>query len=61
MSERYLVLDASGTVVNVVQWDGEAPWEPGEGLTLTPSPEGVGPRWRLIEGAWMPPDPEPED
>jgi hypothetical protein len=35
---RYEVINTAGEVVNVVMWDGVAPYDPGEGLTLRPAP-----------------------
>ena len=31
---RYIVIDASGAVINAVEWDGVAEWSPPEGCTL---------------------------
>ena len=31
---RYAVLNADNIVVNVIEWDGVTPYDPGEGLTL---------------------------
>lgn len=36
---RYVVLDDADEVVNVVLWDGETPWEPGEDLRAVPEAE----------------------
>lgn len=35
---RHEVINSAGEVVNVVMWDGVAPYEPGDGLTLRPAP-----------------------
>ena len=37
---RYSVEDAQGKVVNVIEWDGVTPFNPGPGLTLVPDFEG---------------------
>lgn len=31
---RYAVLNSDNVVVNVIEWDGVTPYDPGEGLTL---------------------------
>lgn len=31
---RYAVLNQDNVVVNVIEWDGVTPYDPGEGLTL---------------------------
>jgi hypothetical protein len=35
----YIVLDADGTAVNVVLWDGVTDWHPGERLRAIPETE----------------------
>lgn len=35
---RYEVVNADGEVVNVIVWDGVAPFDAGEGLSLRPAP-----------------------
>ncbi|WP_188475032.1 hypothetical protein [Hafnia psychrotolerans] len=37
---RYAVID-SGMVVNIVLWDAESSWDPGEGLDVVLINEGV--------------------
>ena len=39
MSDKYLVLDANNTVVNIIVYDGVAEYNPGEGLLLMPHPK----------------------
>lgn len=34
--KKHAVLDAQGTVVNIVEWDGKRPYDPGKGLHTTP-------------------------
>ncbi|MGR2662494.1 DUF4376 domain-containing protein [Chromobacterium haemolyticum] len=34
---RYALIDSSGNVVNVVEWDGESSWSPGHDLTAVQS------------------------
>ena len=54
---RYAIVDESGNVVNVVEWDGEADWEPPEG-TEAVEHELAGPGGTLIDGVWTPPEPQ---
>jgi hypothetical protein len=37
---RYAVIDNTGTVTNVVEWDGVATWSPPAGSTVVPLPAG---------------------
>ena len=37
---RYSVEDGQGKIVNVIEWDGVTPYNPGPGLVLVPDPEG---------------------
>jgi hypothetical protein len=32
----YAVIDANGNVTNMVEWDGESEWSPGNGFTAVP-------------------------
>ena len=55
---RYLVIDSSGTVVNIVIWDGVAPYTPGDGCRLercADHPHEVVFGWQLVDGQWHPP------
>lgn len=54
---RYAVI-VNCMVVNVVLWDGEAEWQPAEGVAVE-CPEHVSPGW-LHDGAVFSPPPEPE-
>ena len=57
---QYIVFDASGLITNVVEWDGEAEWQPGDGLICEPMPEGAEIGGTYIHGVVMPaPVPEP--
>ena len=33
---RYTVVDRQGAVVNIIEWDGESPYDPGEGASVRP-------------------------
>jgi len=55
MSNRYALVDADGLVSNIVEWDGEAPWSPPEGLTAVEAPDGVSKDWSLLDGIWAAP------
>jgi hypothetical protein len=39
MSDKYLVLNASNEVVNIIVYNGVAEYNPGEGLSLMPHPK----------------------
>lgn len=67
---RYAVVDGDGLVTNVVEWDGETEYDPGEGLELVEVEEdaianpGVtihNSRARKAETRWVNPDPEPSE
>ena len=64
MSDLYLIVrDADGLVVNAIRWDGTAPYDPGEGMTLYPWDDNARPwvGWtRNPDGTWTAP-PEQED
>jgi hypothetical protein len=55
-----IVRDSDGLVTNAIRWDGTAPYDPGEGMTLHPWDENVRPwvGWtRNPDGTWTaPPD-----
>jgi hypothetical protein len=62
--KKYLVYRISdGTCINVVLWDGESPFNPGEGLALEMIPAGSS-AWigwkRHKEGEWIEPIVEEE-
>lgn len=61
--KRYLVLDTDGTVVNAIAWDGESPYDPGDGLALELVPAGsyAGIGWRKVGGDFLPPEPPAND
>ncbi|ANR79980.1 hypothetical protein BBB57_18035 [Kosakonia sacchari] len=40
MTAKFAVVDATGNVVNMVMWDGETPFIPGDGFTLVKAGEG---------------------
>ena len=55
-NRNYLVVDESGEVVNIILWDGETQYDPGEGRTVLVQPEGVGIGWRRDGDGWTAPD-----
>ena len=60
MAQRYAVIDAQNTVVNIVMWDGVSPYNPGESLRLVP----VGAVWLDVGWTWdgiTEPQPPAED
>jgi len=64
---RYAVIDeASGMVVNVIEWDGdEATWQPPAGHIMVEDTEGAaGPGFTYADGTFAPPpndQPAPAD
>lgn len=46
MDRNYLVVDGGGLVINLIVWDGQAPYDPGAGNTLVEQPDGVGIGWQ---------------
>lgn len=59
--KNYAIVDMSGDIVNIVSWDGEFPFDPGDGLTLVLIPDGLnvglGIGWTCIDGVFIPPPP----
>jgi hypothetical protein len=50
-----------GTVINVIVWDGETPYDPGEGITLVKCPDTVGGGFTYDGKKFTAPEPvEPE-
>lgn len=54
---RYAVVDSTGTVTNIVEWDGQAAWAPPPGSTAVPIPAGstVGAGWTYANGVFTAP------
>ena len=38
---QYIIVNADGLITNIVEYDGEAEWSPGDGLTVEPVPKGA--------------------
>jgi len=50
-----------GTVINVIMWDGESPYDPGEGVTIKPCSDLVGGGFTYDGKKFTAPEPvEPE-
>lgn len=56
MSNRYALVDGSGLVVNLIEWNGEAAWTPPDGLEPLEAAPQVGIGWRREAGAWLEPE-----
>jgi hypothetical protein len=54
MSDRYVLVDGDGSVVNAVLWDGKEGWSPPEGQTPIASDE-AGPGWTYAGGKFAAP------
>lgn len=58
----YALVNGSGLVTNVIEWDGDTPYTPAPGLTAVqvPAGQGVGPGWTYTGGQFhAPPTPPP--
>jgi len=53
--KRYAMIDADGTVYNVVMWDGETPWPNDADVLVQSDDAGIG--WRFASGKLVPPPP----
>lgn len=53
----FAVIDSTGTVTNVVVWDGRTQWQPPDGTTAVAIPEGSGAGigWTYQNGTFTPP------
>jgi hypothetical protein len=49
-----------GIVINVIVWDGESPYDPGEGVTIKPCSDLVGAGFTYNGKKFTPPELEPE-
>jgi hypothetical protein len=65
---RYGIINAAGTILNVIEWDGVTPYDPGTGLKLLPGADIPASYWISqtvpdTSGAVPPilPDPTPLD
>jgi hypothetical protein len=55
---NYAIIDSTGLVVNVIEWDGIKPWQPPVDHTAIPLTDG-GIGWTFVDGQFVPPV-EPE-
>jgi hypothetical protein len=55
---RYAMVDATGLVVNVVEWNGNTQtWQPPPDMTMVEDVNGeAGPGFTYADGAFVPPD-----
>ena len=54
----YAIVNSTGLVINVIEWDGKPPWHPPEGCTAVKLTGGAGIGWTYANGEFTPP-PEP--
>ena len=54
----YAIIDSTGLVINVIEWDGKPPWHPPQGCTAVKLTDGAGIGWTYANGRFTPP-PEP--
>ena len=65
MENRYLILDQSNTVVNIIIYDGVSEYNPGERLTIEPHPLEQDGSYSYVtigsikntDGSWTHPEP----
>lgn len=53
----YAVLNNEGVCINRVLWDGETDWQPPEGCTAVPDPDGT---YQIYVEPQPEPEPEPD-
>jgi len=56
---RYAMMN-DNDVLNVAEWDGETPWEPGCEIVALDDSSPVGPGWTRDGDKWTAPEPTPE-
>ena len=50
---NYAIIDNDNICVNIVVWDGDANWNPGEGLTARIIENcGIGNEVEFVDGTW---------
>ena len=54
----YAIIDSTGLVINVIEWDGKPPWQPPQGCIAVKLTGGAGIGWTYANGEFTPP-PEP--
>lgn len=47
--DKYLVLNESGTVVNIIMYDGETEYNPGEGLSIEIHPRDENNEYTFVD------------
>lgn len=57
---RKVILDASGAVSNVIEWDGTTAWTLPDGSSLGPDGGEIGQKWNGSGYVWIVPPPEYE-
>jgi len=56
--KNYAIIDSTGTVINVVLWNGNADWQPPAGCQAVELQGSAGIGWTFDNGAFIaPPDP----
>jgi hypothetical protein len=53
----YAVIDSTGLVVNIIEWDGVTEWTPFDGQQAVPLTQG-GIGWQYVDGQLTPPQAE---
>ena len=54
----YAIIDSTGLVINIIEWDGKPPWHPPDGCTAVKFAGGAAIGWTYAKGEFTPP-PEP--
>ena len=54
----YSLIDSTGLILNIIEWDGVSEYTAPAGLTLEPNTPGTGPGWTKINSGWVAPPAE---
>lgn len=55
MTMDYAIVDTTNTVVNIIEWDGQASWRPPARHIAVPLTSGAGIGWSFVDGQFIPP------
>jgi len=57
METLYALVDSSDTIINMINWDGQPPWRPDNGIQAisVPDDQFVDIGWSYVDGNFTPP------
>ena len=57
MKTPYALVDSASTVINLINWDGQPPWQPDEGVQAISisDDQSVDIGWSYVDGSFTPP------